>query len=79
MTCATWSSDAWRASRWSRSSAGPSSAGSGSTWRPGVFVPRRRTEALVDLAVAIIVDLEKPVVVDLCCGTGAIGVAIAAS
>ena len=44
---------------------------------PGVFVPRRRTEALVDLAVAIIVDLEKPVVVDLCCGTGAIGVAIA--
>jgi len=45
---------------------------------PGVFVPRRRTEALVDLAVAIIVDLERPVVVDLCCGTGAIGVAIAA-
>ncbi|WP_051277367.1 putative protein N(5)-glutamine methyltransferase [Marmoricola sp. URHB0036] len=44
---------------------------------PGVFVPRRRTEALVDLAVAIIVDLDKPVVVDLCCGTGAIGVAIA--
>ena len=42
---------------------------------PGVFVPRRRTEALVDLAVAIIVDLEQPVVVDLCCGTGAIGVA----
>ena len=44
---------------------------------PGVFVPRRRTEALVDLAVAIIVDLDRPVVVDLCCGTGAIGVAIA--
>jgi release factor glutamine methyltransferase len=45
---------------------------------PGVFVPRRRTEALVDLAVAIVGDLERPVVVDLCCGTGAIGVAIAA-
>jgi release factor glutamine methyltransferase len=45
---------------------------------PGVFVPRRRTEALVDLAVAIIVDLDRPVVVDLCCGTGAIGVAVAA-
>ena len=45
---------------------------------PGVFVPRRRTEALVDLAVAIVVDLDRPVVVDLCCGTGAIGVAIAA-
>jgi release factor glutamine methyltransferase len=45
---------------------------------PGVFVPRRRTEALVDLAVAILADVERPVVVDLCCGTGAIGVAIAA-
>ena len=45
---------------------------------PGVFVPRRRTEALVDLAIAILVDAERPVVVDLCCGTGAIGVAIAA-
>jgi release factor glutamine methyltransferase len=45
---------------------------------PGVFVPRRRTEALVDLAVAIVQDVERPVVVDLCCGTGAIGVAIAA-
>ena len=45
---------------------------------PGVFVPRRRTEMLVDLAVAILVDEERPVVVDLCCGTGAIGLAIAA-
>ncbi len=45
---------------------------------PGVFVPRRRTEVLVDLAVAILADVERPVVVDLCCGTGAIGVAIAA-
>ena len=48
------------------------------TVTPGVFVPRRRTEALVDLAVAILVDAERPVVVDLCCGSGAIGVAIAA-
>ncbi len=46
--------------------------------RPGVFVPRRRTETLVDLALAILVDKDRPVVVDLCCGTGAIGVAIAA-
>jgi release factor glutamine methyltransferase len=45
---------------------------------PGVFVPRRRTEALVDLAVAIVQDVDKPVIVDLCCGSGAIGVAIAA-
>ena len=42
---------------------------------PGVFVPRRRTELLVDLAAA----LARPgsVVVDLCCGSGAIGAAIA--
>ena len=42
---------------------------------PGVFVPRRRAELLVDLAVAA----AEPgsVVVDLCCGTGAIGVAVA--
>lgn len=42
---------------------------------PGVFVPRRRTEFLVHQAV----ELSKPgiKVVDLCCGSGAIGVAIA--
>jgi release factor glutamine methyltransferase len=42
---------------------------------PGVFVPRRRTELLVDLAVA----RARPgtVVVDLCCGTGALGLAVA--
>ncbi|MFB2555617.1 putative protein N(5)-glutamine methyltransferase [Herbiconiux liangxiaofengii] len=43
---------------------------------PGVFVPRRRTELLVRVAVA-----EAPagaVVVDLCCGSGAIGAAISA-
>ena len=42
---------------------------------PGVFVPRRRTERLVEEAVA----LARPgaVVVDLCCGSGALGVAVA--
>ena len=42
---------------------------------PGVFVPRRRTEYLVDLATCLL----RPgsVVVDLCCGSGAIGAAIA--
>jgi release factor glutamine methyltransferase len=42
---------------------------------PGVFVPRRRTEFLVQKAIAF----SKPnaLVVDLCCGTGAVGVAIA--
>jgi release factor glutamine methyltransferase len=41
----------------------------------GVFVPRHRTEALVDEAVV----LARPgdVVVDLCCGSGALGVAVA--
>lgn len=44
---------------------------------PGVFVPRRRTELLVREAVR----LAQPddVVVDLCCGSGAVGVAIAAA
>jgi release factor glutamine methyltransferase len=44
---------------------------------PGVFVPRRRTEYLVDEAAA----LTRPgaVVVDLCCGSGALGVALAAA
>ncbi|MGC7096308.1 putative protein N(5)-glutamine methyltransferase [Amycolatopsis lurida] len=41
---------------------------------PGVFVPRRRTEFLVDQAAAI----GGHVVLDLCCGTGAVGVALAA-
>ena len=41
----------------------------------GVFVPRRRTEVLVAEAVT----LARPgaVVVDLCCGSGALGVAVA--
>lgn len=46
--------------------------------RPGVFVPRRRTEHLVDRAAARIAGHAGPVVVDLCCGSGAIGVALAA-
>jgi release factor glutamine methyltransferase len=43
---------------------------------PGVFVPRRRTELLVREAVA----LAPPgaVVVDLCCGSGAVGAALTA-
>jgi release factor glutamine methyltransferase len=44
---------------------------------PGVFVPRRRTEALVREAIA----LARPgaVAVDLCCGSGALGVALASA
>ena len=41
---------------------------------PGVFIPRRRTEFLVQLAVAG----GGRVVLDLCCGTGAVGAAVAA-
>ncbi|MUL40230.1 putative protein N(5)-glutamine methyltransferase [Streptomonospora sp. PA3] len=43
---------------------------------PGVFVPRRRTEFLVRQAAAR--APAEPVVVDLCCGTGALGAALAA-
>jgi release factor glutamine methyltransferase len=43
---------------------------------PGVFVPRRRTEALVREAVAL--APWGAVVVDLCCGSGAVGAALAA-
>jgi release factor glutamine methyltransferase len=44
---------------------------------PGVFVPRRRTEFLVRQALS----LARPgdVIVDLCCGAGAIGAALAAA
>jgi release factor glutamine methyltransferase len=44
---------------------------------PGVFVPRKRTEFLAGQAIA----LARPgdVVVDLCCGAGAIGAALAAA
>src|SRR5688572_5374167 len=43
---------------------------------PGVFVPRRRTELLVREAIAR--ARPDPVVVDLCCGSGAVGAALAA-
>jgi len=46
------------------------------TVTPGVFVPRRRSEFLVERAVQLLGAHRRPVVVDLCCGTGAIGVAI---
>jgi release factor glutamine methyltransferase len=46
---------------------------------PGVFVPRRRTEFLVRQAVASAPEAPALVVVDLCCGSGAVGAALAAS
>jgi release factor glutamine methyltransferase len=44
---------------------------------PGVFVPRRRSEFLVGQAVAGAPGDRTCVVVDLCCGSGAVGVAVA--
>jgi release factor glutamine methyltransferase len=55
---------------------------------PGVFVPRRRSELLVRQAIDVVraprqgadpARPARPVVVDLCCGSGAIGVAVAAA
>lgn len=53
--------------------------------QPGVFVPRRRTELLVQTAADLFraepsrsgTDPRDVVVVDLCCGSGAIGLALA--
>ena len=58
---------------------------------PGVFVPRRRTEFLVQQAVLLARGYDPPraplegmtppraIIVDLCCGAGAIGAALAAA
>ena len=48
---------------------------------PGVFVPRKRSEFLVEVAVLLAGRPDGTVprlVVDLCCGTGALGLAVAA-
>jgi release factor glutamine methyltransferase len=44
---------------------------------PGVFVPRRRTEALAREAVTLAKQRARPVVVDLCCGVGALAAVVA--
>ncbi|MFE7799140.1 putative protein N(5)-glutamine methyltransferase [Nocardia sp. NPDC057440] len=44
---------------------------------PGVFVPRQRTGFLVDEAAELARAHDRPVVVDLCCGSGALGLALA--
>ena len=43
---------------------------------PGVFVPRRRSEVLVEQALARVRGDRPPVVVDVCCGSGALAVAV---
>ncbi|GLW35447.1 putative protein N(5)-glutamine methyltransferase [Actinoplanes regularis] len=44
--------------------------------RPGVFVPRVRSELLVRLAIERVKEERDPLVVDLCCGSGALGLAV---
>jgi release factor glutamine methyltransferase len=45
----------------------------------GVFVPRHRTEFLVHQATALALARPGTVVVDLCCGSGAVGAALVAA
>jgi release factor glutamine methyltransferase len=45
----------------------------------GVFVPRRRTEFLVRQACVLVAGRPAAVVVDLCCGSGAVAAALAAA
>ena len=42
----------------------------------GVLIPRPDTEILVDTALQLIKDIETPKVLDLCAGSGAIGIAV---
>ncbi len=44
---------------------------------PGVFVPRPETEGVIDLVLAALPERERPVVVDLCTGSGALALAVA--
>ncbi|MBM7860475.1 release factor glutamine methyltransferase [Lentzea nigeriaca] len=46
---------------------------------PGVFVPRPETELLMEWGLKALVGVSSPVVVDLCTGTGALALSIAAA
>jgi release factor glutamine methyltransferase len=46
---------------------------------PGVFVPRRRTEFLARQAITLTRQSASPIVIDLCCGSGAVGAALVAT
>jgi release factor glutamine methyltransferase len=46
---------------------------------PGVFVPRLETELLLEWGLRVIAEVSKPLVVDLCTGSGALAAAVAAS
>ncbi|MDO4174016.1 MAG: peptide chain release factor N(5)-glutamine methyltransferase [Eubacteriales bacterium] len=45
--------------------------------RPGVLIPRGDTEWLCDAAVQAAREMDQPRVLDLCCGSGCIGISIA--
>ena len=44
---------------------------------PGVFLPRPETELLVEHALAAVAGIDRPVLVDLCTGSGAVAAALA--
>lgn len=46
---------------------------------PGVLVPRAETELLGHTALDLIADADSPVVIDMCCGSGNLALAIAAA
>ena len=46
---------------------------------PGVLVPRDETELLGYTALELVAGVEHPVIVDMCCGSGNLGLAIAAA
>ena len=46
---------------------------------PGVFTPRPETELLLEWGLKAIADVTSPLVVDLCTGSGALALAVAAS
>ncbi|XNZ00824.1 N5-glutamine methyltransferase family protein [Micrococcus luteus] len=43
---------------------------------PGVFLPRPETELLVEAALAAVAGIDRPVLVDLCTGSGAVAAAL---
>ncbi|MDO4241320.1 MAG: HemK/PrmC family methyltransferase [Microbacteriaceae bacterium] len=45
---------------------------------PGVFVPRPETELVVEYGLEAVAGIARPIVVDLCAGSGAIGLSFAA-
>lgn len=44
---------------------------------PGVFVPRPETESVVEWAIDAIRDVERPLIIDLCTGSGTIALSLA--